>query len=88
MTLYIANKSESYTARFMCVADNTYMIEWMVNGSVVECGYSTHQGTAYSVLPLPVTYDHDETEVICVVRNLRRTKNFTSQPAVISVVCK
>ena len=72
----------------MCVADNAYMIEWMVNASVVECRYSTHQETAYSVLALPVTYDYDETEVVCVARNLGRTKNFISQPAVISVICK
>ena len=71
----------------MCVADNAYMIEWKVNGSVVRSGYSTHQGTAYSVLSLAVTYD---TEVVCVVGSLRRNEYFKSQPAMISVVhvCK
>ena len=72
----------------MCVADNAYMIEWKVNGSVVENGYSTHQGTAYSVLSLPVTYNDDETEVVCVVGNLGRTEKVESQPGMISVICK
>lgn len=75
----------------MCVADNAYMIEWMVNGSVVEDSNSKSfscGGTVLSSLPYNVTYHDDNIKVVCVAWNLNRMDNITSQPAVISIVCK